>query len=391
MGPVVQCRYFSGYKPCQKNADCNPSCPSKDIPTSNILIVHLGAQGAVVRSTALLKAIKRKHPSSRVIWITESPMDQLLRGHPMIDQVLSTSPSELLSLQGFEFDFGYVIDKSKLASGIVHSLKVDHVFGFISDTRSGGILPANSEALELWKLGLSDQKKFFENQKPETQLIHEALALGAWTRDEYWLELTAQERREAQLRKLSWSQGSQGTVSGAQSAVIGLNTGCGPLMPAKKLTIEYHRSLIQKLLSLGLSNIVLLGGPEDAERNHKISQGLPIFQSSLSAGVRDGLTSIAACDLVVTGDSFGMHMAVALKKYVVAWFGPSCIQEIDLYDRGVKIKTQAGCSPCWKKDCQKASMCYDQVDLQQLIQAIQAGVQVCQNPSYLSKPHSLGI
>lgn len=302
----------------------------------------------------------------------------------MIDQVVTPVASDLLSLQGFEFDFGYVIDKSKLASGIAHSLKVDQIFGFISDTRSGGILPANSEALELWKLGLSDQKKFFENQKPETQLIHEALDLGPWKRDEYWLELTPNERAQFELRKKNWSNDFQGPV-------IGINTGCGPLMPAKKFTIDYHRTLIQALLNEGLKNIVLLGGPEDAERNQTIGQGFPIFQSAVNAGVRDGLTSIGACDVVVTGDSFGMHMAIALRKYVVAWFGPSCIQEIDLYGRGVKIKTQAGCSPCWKKDCQKASMCYDQVDLQQIIQAVRAGVQVCQNPSYLSKPPSLGI
>ena len=44
-----------------------------------------------------------------------------------------------------------------------------------------------------------------------------------------------------------------------------------------------------------------------------------------------------ACDIVVSGDSLGMHMAIGLKKWVVAWFGPTCHQEIDLYDRGAKF------------------------------------------------------
>ena len=32
-----------------------------------------------------------------------------------------------------------------------------------------------------------------------------------------------------------------------------------------------------------------------------------------------------------------MHMAIALRKHAVAWFGPTSAPEIDLYNRGVKL------------------------------------------------------
>jgi heptosyltransferase-2 len=94
---------------------------------------------------------------------------------------------------------------------------------------------------------------------------------------------------------------------------------------------------------------------------------------------------MAAVDLVFSGDSLGMHMAIGLKKWVVAWFGPSCEQEIDLYGRGRKIMTKAPCSPCWRRVCEKPVMCYDQVDFKQAAEALAEG-KVWLTSS--SKPHS---
>ena len=69
-------------------------------------------------------------------------------------------------------------------------------------------------------------------------------------------------------------------------------------------------------------------------------------------GVRRGLGYINICDVLISGDSFGMHAAIGLKKYVIVWFGVSCPVEIDLYGRGVKLIPEGlECSPCWKREC----------------------------------------
>lgn len=379
---VTGCRYFNGYKPCGKSADCSSSCPSKDIPHVSIVIIHLGAMGAVVRSTSLLAPIKRKYPSSKITWITDSPSHQLLQHHPLIDIVYTSNHSDLLAASSAQYEIGFVIDKSRVASGIARQLEIDDVYGFVSN-EFGAIVPANSEAMELWEIGLSDQKKFFENKKAETQLVTEALALH-WMRDEYDLRLNSAEWSEVERTRHRWR-------AYENQPLIGINTGCGPLMPAKKWTIEFQRSLIQEMQKEGLGNIVLLGGPDDHERNQKIGEGLDVIQSPTQLGLRNGLQSVAACDLVITGDSLGMHLAIAMKKYVVAWFGPSCAVEIDLYGRGEKILTEAACSPCWKKDCQQKVMCYDQVALSRVLGSVLKGVQICRSRSYSFKQPSSEI
>lgn len=362
----TNCRYFSGYKPCSKSQSCDSDCVSYDAPKISILIVHLGALGAVVRSTSLLKAIKRKYPSSMLTWVTDAPAHLLLQNHPVIDRVLTTREADLLQLRSLEFDVAFVIDKSLKAVGVLRHTQVLQVFGFTANPVNGAILPATPAAEELWELGLNNQKKFFENQKPETQLMIEALELGPYKRDSYWLPLTESEQTQLQERR-------SGFLTNGKKWVLGFNTGCSNVIAAKKLTVEFHRLMIASLQSrYPEAQIVLLGGPEDTERNVQIARGLPVISTATESGLRDGLISVAACDVVITGDSLGMHMAISQGRQVVAWFGPTCAHEIDLYGRGVSILTKSSCSPCWKRACEKSIMCYDQVSLQEIVHAVES-------------------
>jgi heptosyltransferase II len=385
----TRCRHFNGYKPCGKNEICSESCSSKELVEGSVLIVHLGALGAVVRTTALLELIRKKHPGHLMTWVTDKPADQILRNHPLIDRVLTTSHDDLLGLKALNFQAAYVIDKSLKASGILAMTQARAVYGFKSNPMTGAIEPVDSAGEELWQIGLSNQKKFFENKKSETQLVLEALQLSGNNGPsrvlvpEYNLPLSLAEAGLRDKRAQQWR-------IHPEQPIIGINTGCSAVIPAKKLSIAFQRQVIQSLLDLGFENLVLLGGPEDTARNFEIGQGLAVFQSPTEVGLRDGLVSVAACDLVLTGDSLGMHMAISQKKFVTAWFGPTCAHEIELYGRGVAILSKAGCAPCWKRTCDKAQMCYDQVALEEIIQALQQGNSwwLQQRKSFLSKQPS---
>ncbi len=364
--PQVHCRYFNGYKPCGKNDVCSGACPHREIVKTRVLLIHLGALGAVVRSTSLLRAIRRKYAACHLTWVTQAPADALLRGHPLIDRVMTTSREDLLALSSLEFDIGFCIDKSLVAAGIIAQTHVDQIFGFVADARAGAIVPATPAADNLWQIGLSNKKKFFENLLPETQLVADALELTTFARDEYELPLDSQERREVANRRSQWAPSEQ--------IVVGLNTGCSSVIPYKKLPVESQRKIAIDLINAGFC-VALLGGPEDTARNEQIAFGLPVISTPTTRGLRDGLMSVAACDVVVTGDSLGMHMAIAMKKWVVAWFGPTCAHEIDLYDRGVKVLSFAGCSPCWSRTCNKSPMCYDLVEVQAILSGVVRGAE----------------
>ncbi len=364
---MKSCRHFNGYRPCGFSSTCDAHCPHFQAVKKRALVLGLGAMGAVLRATSILPALVRKYPGVQVTWITEKSTTFLLNNNPLIDQVLSCSFDDVLKVEGQEFDLVFVMDKDQRVGGLLHRISWRELYGFKVNSRYGVIEPASVESRELYEIGLNNYKKFFENKKSEIQLLTEAFGL-TWKKDPYVLELNCKEILESQRLRRKWL--------GEGKALVGLNTGCSSTIPFKKLSIKGHRQLIRKMrqqLPPGVE-IVLLGGPEDTIRNRQIGLGLNVWESSTEGGLREGLISVNACDIVFSGDSLGMHMAIALRKWVVAWFGPTCAQEIELYGRGEKIITEAGCHPCWKRVCEKTPMCYDQVDLNKAVEAIERGL-----------------
>jgi heptosyltransferase-2 len=377
-----ECRHFSGYKPCRFKLPCESTCAQYSPVNKRILVVALGAMGAVLRATSVLPGIVRTFPGSQITWLTEPSSRALLENNPLVDRTVVLNFDGLLELSGRQFDHVFVMDKDLRIAGILNSIQAKHLHGFKVNHELGVIEPAEASANELYQIGLDDGKKFFINQKPETQLLYEAFGLGQWVQDPYVLSLSEVERELAREREQFWSRGGR-------RPVIGLNTGCSPIIPYKKLSIEGHRQLITEIQSrLHGVAIVLLGGPDDEVRNQQIAGGLDVIQSPTRKGLRDGFASIAACDVVFSGDSLGMHMAIALEKWTVVWFGPTCAQEIDLYGRGEKIIAQTPCQPCWKRSCDRTPMCYDRVSHQQVVEALQRGL-MCKSLS--SKRHSWEI
>jgi len=367
----TKCRSFNGYKPCSKNSECSINCSYFEIPNVSILIVHLGAMGAVLRSTSLLQSIKRKYPNSFITWVTEECAKPLLLNNPFVDKVLTITTRDLLTLSTLRFDIGFFIDKSPEIGGILKITQPTKCFGFTVLPDNGAIVPLSSSALELWEIGLSNEKKFFDNKKTEIQLIAEALELP-YLRDEYILTLTKDEEIVANVRRKEWS-------NNGSKIIIGLNTGTSGILPNKTIYLDVWIKIIKNIsrklnyLNSPIQLVLLGGGSIDQRRNEQILQqcaGLDVVASPTLNGLRDGMCSVKAVDMVITGDSLGMHMGIAFKKFVIAWFGPTCAHEIDLFDRGTKIESKLACSPCWKRNCEITESCNRTVDIEQIIQSI---------------------
>lgn len=366
---IVNCRHFNGYKPCGKSDVCTESCKHKQDISESILIIHLGALGSVVRSSALLRKIKKEKPDAFVVWLTSDSVLPILENHQAIDRLYALNLVNLLKLQAMSFDQIFVIDKSLEAISIAQQLKCKQVKGFVANPLTGAVLPADSDAEELWQLGIDNHRKFFINQKTELQLIFESLGMS-YQGEKYWLDISAQEKKEMHQRRKDWLALTE------KKQLIGINTGCSQVIAYKKLSLEKHQELITRIQQeFPMAQVVLLGGREDSQRNQSLKELFPeVIASNTEGGLRDGILSVGACDIVVSGDSLGMHIAIALEKYTVAWFGPTCAQEIDMFSKGEKITTYLSCHPCWKRTCSKNKMCYDHVYIEEFIQAIRKGI-----------------
>jgi heptosyltransferase-2 len=273
-------------------------------------------------------------------------------------------PESWLILQQMEFDLVLNVDKSQRSGALAGSIRASEKLGFGVNS-SGKIIPLNAEAHENYILGLDDHLKFHINQKSVAQILFEQFRLS-FARDEYRVVLSRKEedfcRQYADAHALS-----------AAEFVVGFNTGCSELYPNKKMTIDQHLVLIRRLVEVPGVRVLLLGGPEDTMRNAEIARqaGDMVLNTPTTEGVRRGLCYINLADCVISGDSFGMHAANALGKYVIVWFGVSCSSEIDLFGRGKKIiPHDLACSPCWKRECPYNLECIDVIDLDEIVAAV---------------------
>ncbi len=109
----VDCRRFTGYKPCFPGKVCAPDCVDFDPIGTKILIVNLDAMGNVLVTTSILAAIKRKYPTSHISWITLKNAAPLLINNPLIDEIYLWEPESRLILQHMTFDVALNVDKSQ--------------------------------------------------------------------------------------------------------------------------------------------------------------------------------------------------------------------------------------------------------------------------------------
>ncbi len=362
---IPDCKNFTGYKPCSPGYDClENGCREENPFGKKILIINLDAMGDVIMTTAQLAGLKRKYPVSTIYWITLKNAFPLIQNNQYIDFPLEWSFENHLFLNQIEFDIILNADKSRNACSLHKSLNAKEKFGFTLN-ENGTIVPENSFADYDYLLGQNDQLKFRENQRTGQDILAETFN-NDYRRDRYILNLTEEE-------KLFAADFRNSIAKSKNQIVIGFNTGCSLLYPNKKMTIEQHVEFINRLSTNQNYKLVLLGGPEDKDRNNKIKEicGDKVVLTPTQDGLRNGLCYIEVCDLVITGDSFGMHASIGLQKYILVWFGVSCWSEIDLYDYGKKfIPEDLFCSPCWKKVCPYNLECIQMVDLDGMIREV---------------------
>jgi len=356
----IDCRKFSGYKPCEPYKNC--PCDDREAFGTKILIVNLDFIGDVLMTTALLPAIKRTYPESTIHWITRKNAIPVLDNNPYIFRVWEWNSENRMILSQMEFDIVLNGDKNRDSSAFTMLLNSTEKRGF-GLNKFGAVVPLNKEAVYNFTMGLDDELKFKKNTRTGLDILAETWNVN-YQLDEYVLELTEAEKE--------FTKSYRESLGIKDELVIGFNTGCSNAFPLKKMTIKQHVQLIDKIYkNMPNIKILLLGGREDTDRNREIKSmsRVPVIETPTTEGLRRGILYENSCDVIISGDTLGMHIGIGLKKYVVAWFGISCGVEIELFGRGEKVQSHLECSPCWRKTCDNPR-CINELNLDRIYKSV---------------------
>lgn len=362
MNLKLDCRHFRGEKPCRFGCGCD-GCTHYEPMGKRILIVKLDAIGDVARTTPLLQPLREKYHPCHITWLVAPAAEEMLRGNPMIDLLLPYTLESLESLRIQKFDLVLSLDKTPRATAVGTWAQAKEKLGF-GLSEFGTIYPLDAKAEYAFQLGLDDDLKFKKNTRTYQDVIFEVVGIP-YEHQEYCITLDQADRDHAN-RFLSLM------ATSAKDTVIGLNLGGGSAFAHKMWDHRTAERFIVELINEIDCRVLLLGGRREARTIDEIVQTrLPhVTNAGTDNTIRQFQAIISRCDVVVTGDSLGMHLAIAEKRPTIVLFGPTCPQEIELYGRGEKIVSPVACAPCYRSHCDRDESCMQAIDPKEVVEAV---------------------
>lgn len=331
------CLHFRGDVPCiphkERGLHC-ADCPEYLRSEGRILLIKLGAAGDVVRTTPLLAPLRRGYPHHRLTWLTQFP-DLVPRS---VADRRRFDTASILWARNTRFDVVINLDKDPEACALASELPAERKYGFVLGDdglcRPASDGPAHAKFLT----GLFDDLNRANTQSYPQEIF--AICGFRFAGEPYELD------RPDQPPALAVPNGRP---------LVGLNTGCGGRWTSRLWPEERWARLVGLLDAAGLG-VLLLGGPEEDERNRRLAAASGAAYPG-TFPLRDFIGVMDRCDVVVTAVTMAMHLAIGLGKQLVLFnniFNPA---EFELYGRGEILSPDQDCRCYFAPRCRESVPC----------------------------------
>lgn len=289
--------------------------------------------GDVVRCTVILESLKEKYEDSNITWLVAPEAFPLLADNPYIDRILVWDEFVPFVLMREQFDMVVNLEKIHGICALADMIQAWEKVGFRFDSRSG-------------------EYSAYERSVGATKYI-QSKASGEKSHD-IWQRVLV-EMVGCEWKGQEYSLGYKPKPK--QFYDVGFNYYVGSKWPTKAMVKERWEELAKKL---ELQNI-----------SYSWQQGM--------SNLYEYMDWIAGCKVLVTNDSLGVHLALAMRKSVVVLFGSTSGEEIDYYGRGASIYPKFGnmlneyqCVPCYNPTCKKEKHCMDFIDLDDIVESVKS-------------------
>lgn len=268
--------------------------------------------GDVLRTTFILHFYKNYH----VTWLADKKIIPLLKDNKYIDEILVWGSPDVDKLKNKYFDKIINFEKLKDVYLLISSLESKHFFGFSSNILYDKQRHNHSNS-KLFELCESVEKR--KKNKYCWQKILAEIVGKKWRGEEYILGYQPQSKEKYDI-------GFNWTVS-------------------KRWTNKAW----PKKYWVKLENLV--------KNQYSVS-----WQQGCN-NLYDYMEWINSCHLIITADTLGLHLALALRKRIIALFGPTSPNEIYFYNQGTYIVPEFdyGCIPCFMPVCKKDKPCINSI------------------------------
>lgn len=323
-----------------------------------ILVIRFSSIGDIVLTTPVLRGLKEQLENSEVHFLTKNKFATLLENNPRIDKLwtIDKSIDEVVSELKKE-NFDLVVDLHRN----VRTLSLKKKLG-------SKAVSFNKLNIEKWML-----VNLKRNKMPDVHIVDRYMetvkSLGVST-DGLPCELYIAEKNAIDVSRFSLTpKGYVGVAIGAQFAT-------------KTLPIEQLTSVLVQIEK----PIVLLGGPEDAEKAEAIIAGLQEKNIQNLCGklnLQQSASVVEQAAVLLTHDTGLMHIATCFQVPVVSVWG-NTVPELGMYPYypknpelfSIHEVKNLNCRPCSKigyQTCPKKHFkCMIEQDLEGIVEAVES-------------------
>ena len=306
-----------GYMSCKE-------CKFYEPVSKRILIIKLGAMGDVIRTTPLLKNIRKKYKNSQITWLINKEGADLIRNE-YVDRILIYNPDSILRLQFEEFDVLFSLEIDTPGSAVANLIKAKDKYGYYLD-KDGHPNYFNEKARFYLERVFSNFVNR-HNKKTYQEMMSDICELK-YSEEECILNFNDSHGKDFLRRN----------HLGTSDKFVGIHMGSAPRWPSK----VWNKNKLIELIKKMKENVILFAGPNEAKEQKELVEelnrsGVKVYVNDPNNTVREFISLVNLCDTMLVNDSFALHVAVALKKKVVALFFCTPPWEIEDYGRVKKI------------------------------------------------------
>jgi heptosyltransferase-2 len=359
----TDCQHFLGYIPCKPHKDYGVHCVENDgnickyySPIGKkILIIKLGAAGDVIRTTPLLYPLRKKYNLAHITWLTHFPdlVPSKNDNENGVDLILNYDEKSISVIRNSEYDLIINLDKDAYACSLVKEKNnTKEIYGYTLVNNKP--FPVNELAIPKYITGIFDDISK-ENTKSYLEELFEICGF-VFNKEEYILP--------------KFEKAEDINIDSSKK-IVGLNTGCGGRWTSRLWPFDYWLELIE-LLKKNSYEVVLLGGPEEHEKNLSLQAKTGAKYFGVQP-LKKFIGLMNEVDVVVSAVTMAMHIAIGLKKQLVLMNNIFNKNEFELYNRGVIVEPEKECKCYFRPTCSNDEYkCIDYIYPQKIFDAIKS-------------------
>ncbi len=308
-----------------------------------ILITKFWGIGSIILTTPTIKSIRKKFPKAKITFLTLEANKGLYEDSELFDETLYLKLNKVSNI--FLNFFRLVFQLRKRRFDLAFDLDIFPMFSMFLLSISGIKYKIGHRIGKTGEKILYDKTAVYNNKQHISDSFFDLARLIGIEDKPDIEEIPVSKEDESFIQELLKSKGIL-----KNHKIIGINVNASDFGTARRWPIKNFAKVADEIIKKDKVKVVFIGAKSDKKRV-KDTIKLMKEKGAIDLSGRTNLKQLAYLikkfDLFITNDSGPMHIAVAMKTPVIAFFGPETpLIYGPLGEKHTVFYKRLYCSPC---------------------------------------------